>query len=66
VETQEQQELITLREAARIANVSYQTVWRAAKRDEFPALRVGPVPRGAVRVEREAFERWLYGPQEAA
>jgi excisionase family DNA binding protein len=65
METQEQT-LITVREAARLAGVSYQTIWRQAHAGQFPAVRVGPPHRGAIRVEREAFERWLYGPQEAA
>lgn len=61
MQTPQEPGLITLAEAARIANVSYTTIWRAAWRGAFPAVRIGR--RGAIRVPREPFLRWLYeGP----
>jgi excisionase family DNA binding protein len=59
METQEQTELISVREAAKLAAVSYQTIWRAIHRGEVPAVRVGE-EFGPLRVERSAFMRWLY------
>jgi excisionase family DNA binding protein len=65
METQERTELITVREAARIAGVSYQTIWRGVHRGEIPPVRVGET-FGPLSVEREEFLRWLYRPAEVA
>jgi excisionase family DNA binding protein len=65
METQEQMELISVREAAKIANVSYQTIWRGIHRGEIPAVRVGE-EFGPLRINRYAFLAWLYGDDEAA
>jgi excisionase family DNA binding protein len=65
MDTQERTELISVREAARIAGVSYQTIWRLVGRGEVEAVRVGK-GHGPLRVDRNAFLEWLYGPEEAA
>jgi excisionase family DNA binding protein len=58
VDTREYAELISIREAARIANVSYQTVWRAVSRSEVPVYRVGEAA-GPLRLRRDEFLAWL-------
>jgi excisionase family DNA binding protein len=58
-------DLIPVKEAARLANVARPTVYRAIARGELPAIRVGELA-GPLRVDREAFLAWLYGPDEAA
>jgi excisionase family DNA binding protein len=60
-------ELISVREAARIAAVSYQTIWRALYRGELEGYRVGEF--GPLRIPRAEFMEWLFGdpePKEAA
>ena len=64
-ETQEAAELISVAEAARIANVSRVHMWRLVDRGEVEAVRVGK-GHGPLRVDRNAFLEWLYGPEEAA
>jgi excisionase family DNA binding protein len=66
MDTQERTELISIREAARIAGVSYQTVWRLVGRGEVEAVRVGN-GHGPLRIPRHEFLTWLYGePEQAA
>jgi excisionase family DNA binding protein len=66
MDTRERTELISVREAARIAGVSYQTVWRLVGRGEVEAVRVGN-GHGPLRIPRREFLTWLYGePEEAA
>ena len=66
MQTQEQMELISIREAARIASVSYQTIWRLIGRGEVEAVRVGK-GHGPLRIPRHEFLAWLHGePEDAA
>jgi excisionase family DNA binding protein len=66
MDTQERTELISVREAAQIAGVSYQTIWRLVGRGEVVAVRVGN-DHGPLRIPRQEFMDWLYGePEEAA
>jgi excisionase family DNA binding protein len=58
--TMETPVLISVREAAEIANVSRVHVWRLIQRGEIPAVRVGE-GHGPIRVDREAFLTWLFG-----
>lgn len=57
--TQEQPALVSVREAAQLAGVSYATIWRLIQRGEVPAIRVGN-ETGPLRIPREEFRRWLY------
>jgi excisionase family DNA binding protein len=52
-------ELISVAEAARLANVSYLTIWRRVRDGSLPALRVGQA--GVIRIRRDAFNEFLYG-----
>jgi excisionase family DNA binding protein len=54
--------LIPIREAARLAGVSYVTIWRLVHRGEFEAVRVGD-GHGPLRVDRERFLEWLHGEE---
>jgi excisionase family DNA binding protein len=66
VETQEAPELISIAEAAKIANVSRVHVWRLVDSGEVEAVRVGK-GHGPLRIPRHEFLLWLYGePEEAA
>jgi excisionase family DNA binding protein len=53
---------ISIPEAARLAGVSRCTVWRVVQRGEVGAIRVGN-ERGPIRIDREAFLRWLLSPE---
>lgn len=53
------QALISVRQAAELANVSRTHLWRLVRRGEVPAIRVGE--NGPIRVEREPFLEWLFG-----
>jgi excisionase family DNA binding protein len=57
--------LLTVPEAARVARVSPQTVYRRVATGEIPALRVGD-HSGPIRIPRDEFERWLFGESETA
>jgi excisionase family DNA binding protein len=61
METQEAPELVSIREAAQLAGVSYVHVWRLVKRGEIEAVRVGN-QSGPLRIDRREFLAWLYGP----
>jgi excisionase family DNA binding protein len=65
VETQESPELISIREAAQLANVSRPHMWRLVDRGEVPAVRIGE-GHGPLRIERRAFLAWLYGQPKGA
>jgi excisionase family DNA binding protein len=66
VETQESPELISVAEAARIANVSRVHMWRLVDRGEVEAYRIGK-DHGPLRIPRREFLTWLTGePEEAA
>jgi excisionase family DNA binding protein len=57
--------LITVREAAELANVSRTHLWRLVQRGEVEAVRVGDT--GPIRIDRAKFTEWLFGdPGEAA
>jgi len=57
--------LLSVSEAARIAGVSRQHIWRQVRRGVVPAIRVGPSGiAGPIRIPREAFLEWLYGEEE--
>ena len=58
MEPKEPTEMISLREAARLAGCSYQSVWRAASRGEVPVYRVGE-EAGPLRLRRDEFLSWL-------
>jgi excisionase family DNA binding protein len=58
-------ELISVREAARLANVSPPTIYRAVWRGEVRAVRVGE-EAGPLQIDREAFIEWLLGPRGEA
>ncbi len=58
--------LISVREAAELANVSRVHVWRLIHRGEIEAVQVGD-GHGPLRLDRERFMEWLHGePFEAA
>lgn len=61
METQEAAQLISVREAAQLAGVSYVHIWRLIKRGEIEAVRVGNLS-GPLRVDRREFMAWLYAP----
>jgi len=48
-------ELITIKQAAQVLNVSVSTVRNMLQRGELPALRVGK----QIRFVREDLERWI-------
>ncbi len=56
-------DLLTSTEAARVARVSPKTILRHADRGAFPAVRVGT---RSVRIPREPFMCWLFGPDWAS
>jgi len=57
--------LLSVPEAARIANVSRVHMWRLVRGGVLPAIRVGPSGiAGPIRIPREAFLEWLYGEEE--
>ena len=56
--TQQYSSLIGVREAAQLASVSRAHVYRLIERREVEAYRVGSA--GPIRVDRDAFVRWLY------
>jgi excisionase family DNA binding protein len=47
--------VLTMREIQDILGVAKRTAYALARRDDFPALRLGKT----IRVPREAFLRWL-------
>jgi excisionase family DNA binding protein len=47
--------LLTPADAAQLANVSRDTIYREIARGELPALRAGH----QLRIDRDAFARWL-------
>ena len=57
--SQEAPVLVSIRDAARLAGVSYVRVWRLIQRGEVEAVRVGN-GSGPLRVDRERFLEWLY------
>jgi excisionase family DNA binding protein len=57
--------LISIREAAELANVSKTHVWRLIQRGEIEGLRVGE-GHGPIRIPRESFLQWLYGGSRRA
>ena len=61
--TQEQPAMVSVREAARLAGVSYATIWRLIQRGEVEAVRVGE-DHGPLRINRERFLEWLHGEAE--
>jgi excisionase family DNA binding protein len=56
--------LMTVAQAARLANVAVVTIYRRIHAGEIEAIRVGD-GRGPIRVPREPFVRWLYGDEAA-
>ncbi len=54
--------LLTIAEAAKLARVSRQHMWRLVRRGDVDAVRVGN-ETGPFRIETEAFLGWLYGSQ---
>ncbi len=58
-------DLISVRQAAELANVAPVTIYRAIQRGEVAAVRVGE-RAGPLRVDRQGFLKWLHGPDEAA
>jgi excisionase family DNA binding protein len=50
--------LISVSEAMKVANVSRQTILRAAHAGEFESTRVGS---RLLRISRDSFMRWLWG-----
>lgn len=59
-------QLISIREAAALAGVSYLTVWRATRRGDVPVYRIGN-EIGPLRLDKHEFLEWIYGePKEAA
>jgi excisionase family DNA binding protein len=52
--------LMTVAEAAKLANVAPVTVYRRIHAGQIEAIRVGD-GRGPIRIPREPFERWLFG-----
>jgi excisionase family DNA binding protein len=61
----ENRELLTVPEAAAMARVSRQTMYRLIAKKVVPALRVGPPrSRASVRIPADAFRSWLYGAPE--
>jgi excisionase family DNA binding protein len=55
--TREAAVLLTPADAARLANVSRDTIYRAIDRGALPALHVGRL----LRIDPDAFRRWLEG-----
>jgi excisionase family DNA binding protein len=53
------QALISIRQAAELANVSRTHLWRLVQRGEVDAVRVGD--DGPIRIPRDLFLQWLYG-----
>jgi excisionase family DNA binding protein len=51
--------VLTVNEAAALARVSPRTIVRAAERGEFRFTRVGV---RSIRIPREPFLEWLWGP----
>jgi excisionase family DNA binding protein len=49
----------TVKEMAAILKVSTDTIYAAIDRGELPALRMGRGKGGAIRVRKDAFEKWL-------
>jgi excisionase family DNA binding protein len=65
METTKDPTLIPIREAAKLAGVSYVTIWRLVHRGEIEAVRVGE-GHGPLRIPVDEFRAWLYGdPKEA-
>lgn len=58
-------ELMTVKEAARAANVAPLTIYRRIHAGQIEALRVGE-GSGPIRVPRGPFMRWLYGDGDEA
>jgi excisionase family DNA binding protein len=56
-------DLMTVAEAAKLANVAPVTVYRRIHEGQIEAIRVGD-GRGPIRVPREPFVRWLYGDSQ--
>lgn len=54
--------LITIREAAELLGLSESTVYRLAREDKIPVVRIG----GSVRVNRRHLEAWIEQHTEAA
>jgi excisionase family DNA binding protein len=57
--------LLTVHEAAALAGVSRQTIWRRVRAGELPAVRVGRNPHSPVRIDPDAFDSWLFGEPTA-
>ena len=55
--------LMTVAEAAKLANVAVVTIYRRIHQGQIEAVRVGD-GRGPIRVPREPFVRCLYGEPE--
>lgn len=58
VETTEAPALVSVREAARLVNVSTAHMWRLVDKRAVPAFRVGE-GHGPLRVDRDGLLRWL-------
>jgi excisionase family DNA binding protein len=61
-EVREQKPLMRVTEAARLLGLSPSRGYVMVQRGLIPAIRIGH----AVRVPREAFEKWMRGHVEAA
>jgi excisionase family DNA binding protein len=55
-------DLISVRQAAELANVAPVTIYRAIHRGEVEAVRVGE-QAGPLRINRARFLEWLHGPE---
>jgi excisionase family DNA binding protein len=54
--------LITIREAAELLGLSESTVYRLAREDRIPVVRIG----ASVRINRRHLETWIESHTEAA
>lgn len=57
--------LISIADAARLAGVSYLTIWRATRRGELPVYKIGE-QTGPLRIDRRELTEWIYGDPEGA
>jgi excisionase family DNA binding protein len=58
--------LLRVPEAAKVAHVSPQTIYRKVAAGEVPAPRIGNFS-GPIRIPEGEFRAWLYGdPRDAA
>ncbi len=56
--------LISIRQAAELANVSPTHIWRLIQRGEVEAVRVGE--NGPLRIDADKFMRWLHDDTQSA